>query len=256
MRNIILIGMMSSILMSCVKIQKKSEPDQPQDQNVAVAVTTEPVIFTLDDEMSLNQDTLIRADEVHLKSNARIYTNQFALDIQATRIFIDRGVFIQTFAEAHLVAPIEVPGLDGGIVHIVAHEIHGNLQVFMNGQKGGEGLGGWSARPGVSNIVWPDPPRSACQPNSGKNSGVSGSFFMEVNQSQDFSISTSMKVAEGGAIGSILQTSFSFAKDLNKKYKIQQPKTCHDIPVQGRAGIAGQICLKMSSADLARCERY
>ena len=253
MKNIILMCMMCSVL-ACVKVQKKSELDQPQDQNVTV--TAEPVIFILDEMISLKRDTLIVADEVHFKSNARIYTNQFALDIQAAKIFIDRGVFIQTFAENNHIAPMEVAGLDGGVVHIVANDIHGNLQVFMNGQSGGEGLGGWTERPGVSSAIWPDPPRSACQPNSGKNSGASGSFFMEVNQSQDFSISTSMKVAAGGAIGSVLEENFAFVKDLNLKYKIQQQQNCHIIPKVGRAGVPGQICLKMLLADLARCEKF
>jgi hypothetical protein len=257
MKNLFLLCVVVS-LYSCVKVQKKSELDQPQDQRVQVMAeqVREPVIFILDEVKSLTEDTLIIADEVYLKSNARIYTNQFALNIQATSIFVDRGVFIQTFADQQLVAPIEVQAIDGGVVHIVANDIHGNLQVFMNGQEGGPGLGGWTALPPDPNPYVPYPGREACQPNSGKNSGVSGSFFLEVNQSQDFSVSTSMKVAAGGALGEISPLVLIYIKDADKKYKTKQQQNCYVVPTTGKVGIPGQICLKLSATDLAKCERF
>ncbi len=258
MKNLILICVVL-FLCGCVKIQKKSEVESVPDQVVQPLVEkfSEPVIFVLDEVLSQTQDILIIADEVHLKTNARIYTNQFSLRIEATRIYIDRGAFIQTFAEDQTIAPIEQNAIDGGVVHIKGNDIYGNLRIFMNGQSGGVGLGGWSGLPASPNPYVSLPPQEPCLPNSGRNSGASGSFFLEVNQSQDFSISTSMKVAEGGSIGPVSADYFWTVKDYKTKYKKAFDwQSCNTIPVTGKAGMPGQICLKLSATDLARCERY
>jgi hypothetical protein len=262
MKNTILLCVVLS-LCACVKIQKKSEIEQPQDPTIQLKAETqtepqpEPVIFVLDEVMSLNQDVLIVADEVHLKSNARIYTNQFALNIQATSIYIDRGVFIQTFPEHNMIASMETNGLNGGAAHIKGNDIHGNLQVFMNGQSGGEGLGGWAALPEDPNPLLSGLARDACFPNSGKNGGISGSFFLEVNESQNFSISTSMKLAEGGPIGPVSKEFFFNVKDYATKYKKTNDwKGCATVPVIGKAGTPGQICLKLTQNDLPKCGSY
>ena len=252
MKNLFLLCVVVS-LYSCVKVQKKSEVDQQTDSNVQVEVRKEPVIFVLDEVMTLTQDTVIVADEVHLKSNARIYNRQFALNIQATSIYIDRGVFIKTFADEQLVAPVETPAIDGGVVHIIANDIHGNLQVFMNGQRGGDGLPGWQASEG--SFIMPGG-YNACLPDGGKDSAVSGSFFLEVNQSQEFSITTSMKVAEGGFIGHQSGSPYDAIFDPKKKTKVKDQKNCSVIPKTGKPGIPGQICLKLSATDLTQCEKF
>lgn len=258
MKNLVLLCVVVSFY-GCVKVQKKSEvEEQPKEPVVEVMAepAPEPVIFMWDEVKHLTEDTLIEADEVYLKSNTRIFTGPYSLTIKATSIFIDRGVFIQTFAEEQLVAPIEVQAIDGGVVHIVGNDIHGNLQVFMNGQQGGEGLGGWNAIPADPNLYFPSPAIDACYPNSGRNSGASGSFFLEVNQSQEFSVTTSMKVAERGLIGNRMGHPMWVDKDSAKKYKSRQQQTCHIVPSPGKPGIPGQICLKLSATDLARCERF
>lgn len=250
MKNLFLLCLISS-LVACVKVQKKSEMDQAQDMNTQVEVRKEPVVFVLDEIMVLTEDTLIVADEVHLKSNAGIYTKQFALNIQATSIYIDRGVFIKTFSDELLVAPVETPAIDGGVIHIVAHDIHGNLQVSMNGQQGGEGLPGWHAHPVSASINISEPEFNSCFPNSGLDSGVSGSFFLEVNQSKEFSITSSMKVAQGGLMGRYIANPFGSANT-----KIKNVAKCNVAPKAGKPGVPGQICLKLSATDLAQCEKF
>lgn len=244
-----------SCVSACMKVQKKSEIDaQPEPAVQIEAVLPKPVIFTLDEVMNLTEDVLIVADEVHLKPNTRIYTNQFNLSIEATSIYIDRGVIIQSFDDQLLVAKINVPGLNGGTVQIKGNDIHGNLQVFMNGQTGGPGLGGWAEIP-YMNYPFLQQYRAPCKPNGGKDSGESGSFFLNANQSQDFSISTSMKIAPGGSVGNILQGSLIFLRN-PEDYKIKSQPTCTDNPEIAKPGSPGQICLKLSENDLARCESF
>ena len=256
MKNIFLLCVMSCVS-ACMKVQKKSEIDaQPEPAVQIEAARPKPVIFTLDEVMNLTEDVLIVADEVHLKPNTRIYTNQFNLSIEATSIYIDRGVIIQSFDDQLLVAKINVPGLNGGTVQIKGNDIHGNLRVFMNGQTGGAGLGGWTALPDCPNSFILEFARGTCQPDSGKDSGAAGSFFLTVNQSQDFSLSTSMKIPQGGSIGSVLLDYFYFAKNLHE-YKLKSgTSSCEVIPSTGQTGSPGQICLKLSDKELARCEKY
>ena len=242
-------------LSACMKIQKKSDMDAKPEPAVQIeTVLPESVIFTLDEVMILSQDAVIVADEVHLKSNARIFTNQFSLNIEATSVYIDRGVIIQSFPEPLLIAKINVPGLSGGTIQITGNDIHGNLQVFMNGQTGGPGLGGWAEIP-YMNYPSLQQYRAPCKPNGGKDSGESGSFFLNANQSQDFSISTSMKIAPGGSVGNILQGSLIFLRN-PEDYKIKSQPTCTDNPEIAKPGSPGQICLKLSENDLARCESF
>ncbi len=256
MKNIFLLCIIGWVS-ACMKIQKKSDLElQPEPAAQIETARPEPVVFTLDEALTLTEDVMIVADEVHLKSNARIYTNQFNLSIEATSIYIERGVIIQSFADHLLVTKINVPGLSGGTVQIKGNDIHGNLRVFMNGQTGGAGLGGWTALPDGPNSFILEFARGPCQPDSGKDSGAAGSFFLTVNQSQDFSISTSMKIPQGGSIGSVLLDYFYFTKNL-QEYKLKGgTSSCEAIPSTGQPGSPGQICLKLSDKELARCEKY
>lgn len=261
MKNIIILCSILS-LSGCLKIQKKTDLDKPNVQPTqqipepaSAPVVTEakpdPVIIVLDSTLSLDQNTEIVADEIYLKSNAKIYTNQFSINIKATSIFIERGVLIQSFAENNSVAPLETPGLSGGTVQIVANDIHGHLQVIMNGQIGGVGFGGWNAFPATD--YTPDWP--ACAPRGGKNSGQSGSFFLEVHNSQDFYVSTFMQLAPGGAIGPISDL-LSIQGPLVKFYNNFKRDDCNAVPTIGKPGWPGQICMKLSQTDRPQCERF
>lgn len=254
--KIIIILCVVITLCGCLKVQKKTDLDKRGEEVVVVAA--EPVVYVLDEIKFLTEDTLITADEVYLKSNARIFTNQFALNIQAKSIYVDSGVFIQTFPDQQLVAPMEAVGLDGGVVHIIVNDIHGHLKVLMNGQQGGRGLGGWNGLPAKFLEMQDSGAFHPCMPNGGKNSGVSGSFFLEVNQTQDFSMTTSMKVAPAGETGDIAESPIGLIRDpeIAKKYKIAQKQNCRVPPVIGKAGITGQICLKILASGLTQCERF
>ncbi len=256
MKSIFLICWICSVV-ACVKIQKKSDLDQDQSPVLATAEVESQPPFILDEVLTLTEDTKIIADEVYLKSNARIYTHQFALFIQAKAIYIDRGVFIQTFPEGERVVPLASEAVDGGVVQILAHDIHGNLQVLMNGQNGGNGLSGWPYRAGAVYMgFFYAPELAACYPDSGKNAGMSGSFFLNVAQSDDFSITTSMKIGEGGAIGLVTDVPYSATPTPPAEGRIKDKTTCQFTPYPGRPGTPGQICLKLAEGERAKCEHY
>lgn len=64
-----------------------------------------------------------------------------------------------------------------------------------------------------------------------------------------------MKIAPGGSVGNILQGSLIFLQN-SEDYKIKLQSTCMADPEVGKPGSPGQICLKLSENDLARCESF
>lgn len=245
-------------LASCVKIQKKTDLEEAKIEIQTVPVApAEPVVYTLDETLSLDHNIDIIADQVYLKSKARIYSNQFFLNIRAKEIYTERGAVIQTFPEDSLRASMDTPGKDGGVVHITTQMIQGYLQVFMNGQAGGPGQGGWTAYPAEMF----SPPRDPCAPTSGQNAGVSGSFFLETHRAQDFAVTTSMKMGEAGAVGPIWDGSYFTVfnnNELHRYRNFKRDQNCYPKvpPVAGKPGIPGQICIKWSEADRPECEKF
>lgn len=261
MKNLILLCVMVS-LFACVKVQKKSDVES-EPEVVQQQVQREPVIFQLDETMSLDKDLEIAADEVYLKSNTKIFTNQFNLNINAKLIVIESGALIQTFSNEKMKAPFKTRAIDGGAVHIIANEVVGKLQVTMNGQQGGQGIGGWNAYEGFNGGFISHSPHSACAPESGEDSGVSGSFLLETSHSLDFFVNTRMDTAPGGEIGEIHEGLFPWisTKDFNlaeykARFKNFERTNCNIIPTPGKAGRPGQICMKLSDTDRPTCEKF
>lgn len=255
------IGLIAVLIFSaCLKIQKKSDVEGITEVQTAISSKPVPpasVIFELNNTMNLTADLMIQADKIILGPYARIYTNQFSLVIQATTMDSAVGASIQNFSEDNLVAPYETVGLNGGLVKIKTREAYGNIQVHMNAQQGGPGKRGWTTV--VTNNIYIDrSPSGACQPNSGSNSGQSGSFFFESERAANFFITTSMKVAPGGLIGEVLVNpvaTLNYQKDpANNKFP--KGKNCHVIPQPGKAGLPGQICIKLTAETLAVCEKF
>lgn len=249
-------------LSACLKVQKKSDVEKVDNQEAAQEQTqpVAPVVFELNDVMSLTQDTIIIADKVILGPSARIYTNQFELTIQATILDSAIGAVIQSFSEENLIAFAETVGLSGGLVKIKTTEAYGNLQVHMNGQQGGNGKTGWKTVK-TGNIYIDDTNYGECQPNSGSNSGNSGSFFFESESAQQLFITSSMKVAVGGIMGEIISNPV-YAKDIGyypkepHKHKFPRRENCYNKPADGVPGAPGQICIKLSAEASPACEKF
>lgn len=223
---------------SCLKIQKKTNDESPL-VHTEKAVSESTVVYELNEDLSLTQDTEIIADKVILGPNAHIYTHQFALTIKTEVLDSAIGAFIQNFPETHLVAELETDGLNAGITKIKTNEAYGNLQIRMNGQQGGLGLAGWHINIDL-----------ICQPNSGRDSGQSGSFFFEAEKEAGFFLTTVMNRAPGGKIGAVK------AGPINKIPVKPLSASCYVMPKDGKPGIPGQICIKLSADSLPVCEKF
>lgn len=253
MRKNILFVLMILNLCACLKIQKKGNDEAlptVENQNPVMVEQITPVVFTLNTVWSLTDHAEIIADEVRLSSLARIYTNQFKLSIHAKKLIVEQGALIQTFDENHARAWVETAAVDGGTIDIKIAEAEGYLQVFMNGQQGGEGKSGW-----ILSIMGTT---TMCQPNSGWNSGRSGSFFLEADQATHFFITTQMQVAEPGPIG-VLENVFVRGPELLKDpshNKYPRFENCQNNPVPGKPGSAGQICMRLKADESPQCEKF
>lgn len=257
MKIFLMFSLLAALLCSCIKVQKKSEFEvAPVDEVQVQEVKRAPVVYRLNGVLYLTQDTEIRADEIYLEADSKIYTNQFSLKINSSIFYSDRGAVIQSFADQNMMAPVEQSGLNGGVVEIKTDIAKGNLQVRMNGQSGGPGRGGWTEYT-PSDLFFEGFRRVACKPNSGKNAGRSGSFFVETNDSLDFYVSATMEIAHGGLIGPVYEKAgYIFTEpDYQTRFKSHN-EGCLIEPHAGEAGSAGQICMKLKVEDSPRCERY
>ena len=250
MKSFLVVCVLGFSLFSCLKVQKKSDLEADNDQ--VQVQENKPVVHRLSGRISLTQDLEVIGDEVYFEAGVRLYTNQFALIVKSSHLYFDRDVIIQTFSEESKQADIELNGLEGGVINIKADQAHGNLQVRMNAQSGGVGFGGWTQYQPVNPHLPGARPR-ACNPNSGKNAGRAGSFFIEVDDSKDFYISTSMEIGQGGAIGPLFNES-GYILDV-KAYK-NKFENCEVIPSRGQNGRPGQICMKLNATDSPTCEKY
>lgn len=257
MKNIFIVLMIFS-LSACLKIQKKSELENTatQAQTAAVDVPSPseppaPVVFELNDVMSLTEDTVIQADKVILGPNARIYTNQFSLSVNAVTLDSALGAKIQNFPDGTLAAAIESEGLSGGVTKIKVGEAYGHLDAHMNAQQGGVGKSGWR--------VFDRSISDGCQPNGGRKAGKSGSFYLEADKGNQLFMKTKMTLVAGGAVGRILvwpQDTHAIGNDPSYWHKYPHSENCRVIPTVGEIGSPGQICIKLTADSTPVCEKY
>jgi hypothetical protein len=245
-----------------LKVQKKSELNSDPDVSIQ-HMQRAPVVKTINEVISLEKDLNIDADEVYLKANTLIYTNQFNLHIKARLIVVEQGAIFKTFTDDKLIAAFNTPAVNGGLVKINVNKIEGNLTVVLNGQQGGQGMGGWDYFPGSQNMFFPSPAHQGCAPESGQNSGVSGSFHLEAQDALNFFFKYSMIVAVGGLVGDIHNGAFPIVSlggfnlaDYKAKHKNFEYRNCEHKPQVGKPGQSGSICMKLSDTDRPSCEKF
>lgn len=256
MKNFLII-VSAVAISSCLKIQKKIEDTDPPPPSVAQPVLSrenqtkaEPIIVNLNEPVSLNGDWEVIADEIRMGAQSAIYNEHYNLRLVAKKIIIESGAVIQTFPHWRFKAPIDTAAADGGTVQIYAEEIIGNLQVYMNGQEGGNGKAGWS---GVTDASFQ---KSECFSNSGRDAGRSGSFFLETKKANQFYITTNMSIAKAGepeaqVIDPLGRHIEIFRNKDHYKYPVRE--NCSVSPQPAQAGRPGQICLKMQENENPVC---
>jgi hypothetical protein len=87
----------------------------------------------------------IRIDNLIFKDHAVLKTEGLNLEIESKRLLVDGKAQLVTFA-THDKADINKPGRSGGLVVIRTQMAEGQLDFFLNGENGGDGLAG--AAPG------------------------------------------------------------------------------------------------------------
>lgn len=258
-KNLAKVLIVTTLLSACLRVQKKDEIKSetlPVAELVEAIPEKELVKVYFSSEINLSQDTEIIADEVYFSADTIIYTNQFNLKINAEKLFFESGSNIQNFSKNLQVALFNTAGLNAGTVRIKANQALGYLSVVMNGQGGGVGKGGWSDGTDVPEII--GRPRSPCTAGSGKSAGQSGSFFIDLQSSDQFFMSYAMNTSLGGPIGH-LDTDFRMHLDpeIKNKYKWGNPEDdCGEKSLVGLNGQPGQICMKLKNNEPARCENF
>jgi hypothetical protein len=210
-----------------------------------------PEDLVFDGVVNLVENTEKKVERLFLTASAQVYTNQFNLKIMANNIYSEFGAIISNFPDG-AVGDMELHGLSGGKIEISSDSAIGNLLVILNAQRGGQGKWGW---PGSDSTAT----GPACLPNSGADSGDSGSLFFTLNDSKDFSLTPHMIVVEGGKVGEVIPThQHTVTSQYRSVIKIPyKPETCEGyVPANGKSGRPGQICTKMNLNENFKCEKF
>lgn len=218
-------------------------------------IMSAPVDMLLDGPISLAENVDKTVERLFLTATAKVFTNQFNLKIKSKFIYSEFGALITNFPE-NFVAAMQTVGLSGGKIEISTTVAEGNLQILMNAQQGGEGLWGWkSIPPLIGGTGQSDGP--GCLPNSGFDSGNSGTFIFISEQGSKMSFTTDMKVSAGGQIGNYMDSDIFVGTIVDRnKVKLFRYPDCQKIPTLGKPGKPGQICMKMNTAENFVCEKF
>jgi hypothetical protein len=227
-----------------------------------------PIDLAFDHELNMIENLDYNIERLFLTSRAKIYTNQYHLNIKAKYIYSDYGALITNFPIGS-VATTDTVGLSGGKIDISTTEAIGSLQVIMNAQQGGQGSWGTpSAKSnglGYQQVFLPSGENAqfpACYGRAGANGGQAGAFFLKIKLSGDFKVSAQMSTASGGAAGDMDMACYNSKAFIN--IHLANFKKCRDMidpnnceqrqpSLPGLQGNEGQICLKMSEDENYKC---
>lgn len=239
-------------MVSCLKVQKKSEDLEPSNNEDQVRIQSVPekelTVERIENSMSLDSDLSIEADEVYFKPGVTIETNQFSVNIKAQKIYFEENIRIVNFSQSKETSELFHHGLSGGNISISADFIEGRLSIDLSGQNGSQGYGGWTFA--VFDVT------RVCNSGSGFNGGNTGSLSVVSNNSQKLFLTTKIKVGSGGAIGPF-KDFYQIKKEELQYYKgfdeINNP-TCLEVAHPGTNGTKGVICKKLKKEELPVCD--
>lgn len=248
MRYFITQIILTALLVSCLKIEKKNQNDSENPAaDVQVYAQSE---FILDEALVLNEDTVIKADRVYLSKNAAIFAQNYNLKIDAQIIETEQGSIIGHY-NYDQTATVNQDGRNGGSIEIRSQTALGQLQLLANSEKGGTGLGGWGPSEFSTGRL---SHTESCTAGSGKNSGQVGSIQFETYNSQNLVLSKKILHSAGGSIGS-MAANYKEITPFNKKnpnYKARN-QDCTEIPVIGKSSFGGQICTRLQNQSHFEC---
>lgn len=203
----------------------------PQDWVVASAVY-------------FQQNEEVNVERIFFLQGAQIYTQQFNVKIRAKKLISAQGTLIANFPEGSTAA-IETAGLSGGTIDLKVEEARGSLDFLLNGQRGGQGKNGW--KESTSEFAGAE----KCAPNSGANSGNSGSLIYDVQFQDQFMSTKKMVLVSGGVQGTLLESIMYIGPKPENKARREN---CANNPVDGQAGKPGKICVKNYQLNKFDCE--
>lgn len=214
-----------------------------------------PYDWVVNSAVFFGKDEEVNAERIFFLQGAEVYTGQFNVKFRAKKL-ISAGASILANFPVGSVAAVETPGLSGGTIDFKVDEAVGSLDFIINAQQGGSGKNGW--RKWTEPVLGMNPGEvrefDGCNPNSGANSGNSGTLILDI-QSQDQFLSTyKMIIAMAGSKGAILDAGMMFP------YKPQRPEdklkreNCANNAIDGLAGKPGKICVKNYQTNKFDCE--
>lgn len=242
---------------SKILFEQYSVQDQKRLASFDVIISP-PQDLVFDNVVSLTENVDKTVERLFLTSAAKIYTNQFNLNIKAKKIYSEFGAVITNFP-TESVAPFDTVGMSGGKIEIQTETADGQLQVVLNSQRGGQGRFG---SPAVvdGDIMAVVSVRPVCPGNDGRAAGTTGSFFYQSIEKNDFAVSARIMITAGGDPGEInfkCHRRNPYVDFYNTYCKPEDPvrANCNSTaePKIGPLSLAGQICVKMNSAENFKC---
>ncbi|UYL10362.1 hypothetical protein B9G69_007185 [Bdellovibrio sp. SKB1291214] len=221
------LSLLGAIFLSgCVEVKDKEEAEAP----MKTYSISEDVIWN--EPMTLQKAEVIKARRLIIKRKAVINTLDFPLIIDVEELIAEDGT-IQNFPK-DAQASWEGQGRSGGTINITAKAATGNLNIFLRGERGGNGKNGQIT----------DPRRHpGCAGTNGGDGGNTGDLFLQIDS--EFGGGFLPRVNSEGGLAGPRGIRGSVASGSPLEESVAAP-CFRDAPdgVDGKPGREGTVCIK------------
>ncbi|MBC7429990.1 MAG: hypothetical protein H7336_15355 [Bacteriovorax sp.] len=205
-----------------------------------------PKDLVFNGDVYLTSDLTNTAARVFINDNSSIYTMNFNLDLNFTKLYVGSNSKIQSFPTGSKAGPSQ-SGRSAGNVRLQGQKIIGDLTMNMNSEAGGNGLtgeilcrGGW--------II------SKCEGGPGGNSGALGIFTVELEDWTDFSFNPTFERSPGGTPGGKFSGNLNGVCVAEPSNSARLDKTCAVPATVGAGASGGSICIKYGAGAAYECK--
>lgn len=205
-----------------------------------------PKDLIFDGTVYLSSNVFEVADRIFLNENSTIYLLDFDLNLKFSSLYVGANSKIQSFPSGARAFTGQA-GRSSGNLNLEGHKIIGTLTLNMNSEGGGDGAEGEVLCHGgrISRT---------CEGGSGGNSGVLGSFNVELEDWSQFSFRPALERSIGGVKGGKFTGNLNYSCNKEPTSPERVFKTCEIVPVDGKPATGGTICIKYGIGAPYECK--
>lgn len=209
-----------------------------------------PKDLVLSGNLSFSKNQKLVYERVFISDEAKIYTNEFQVDIEFNELIVGNRVEIFNF-NPDLKSEINSVGKDGGVLSMRGPAAKGFLNVYLNGQAGSDGDTGFLRCQSEYDQQW-------CLGTNGSNAGARGRFLIELEESIpdqfDFEYKfLDTKFGQAGVTNRIPNNKIYNECNWYRTHP-REPKVCNLVePMNGKPTDGGSVCFKYNKDTNYEC---